>query len=93
MRKFSAAILAWFVLGACDAQAQTVLRLMEKATVVGPRIQLGEIVEMPNTGKGYQEKLKGLEVGRAAPPEKSVVLTRMGIILTLRREGPYRTVP
>lgn len=90
MKGIRAAILTVFFLGACSAQADTVLRLMEKATVVGPRIHLGEIVELTSSEKGSQERLKGLEVGRAAPPEKTVVLTRSGIILALRREGLFQ---
>lgn len=72
------------------AWSQTVFRLMEKATVVGPVIKLGDVTEILGGGKGAHDPLTELEIGRAAPPGQAVVLTRSGMILALRREGLFQ---
>jgi flagella basal body P-ring formation protein FlgA len=71
--------------------SQTIFRLTEKTTVVGPVIRLGDVAEIEVGGKGSREPLAGLEIGRAAPPGQAVVLTRSGMILALRREGLFQT--
>ncbi len=70
--------------------AEVILRLLDRATVVGPRIRLGDIAEVTSAKGKPNAVLSNLDVGRAAPPGKTAVFTRSGLILSLRREDLFQ---
>lgn len=64
-----------------------VLRLPEKATVVGPQVSLGEIAEIITTDGAVADRLRRLTLGRAAPAGMKAKMTLGYIKIALRREG------
>ena len=64
-----------------------VIRLPEKASVVGPEMTLGEIAEIIGNERTAEDRLRRLTLGRAAPAGHLVRLTLASIKIALRREG------
>src|SRR5579871_5890848 len=64
-----------------------VLRLPEKATVIGPQISLGEIAEVLSDDKTVADRLRRMTVGKAAPAGGRVKLALGYLKVALRREG------
>ena len=64
-----------------------VIQLPEKATVVGPEINLGQIAEVITDDKAMADRLRRLTLGRAAPAGATVKLTLSYLKVALRREG------
>jgi flagellar basal body P-ring formation protein FlgA len=64
-----------------------VIQLPEKATVIGPTITLGEIVEVISDNKAVADRLRRLTLGRAAPAGATVKMTLGYLKVALRREG------
>jgi flagellar basal body P-ring formation protein FlgA len=63
------------------------IRLPEKATVVGPKISLGEVAEVIGDEKVMLERLRRLDLGRAAEAGRTIKLTQAFIKIALRRGG------
>ncbi len=74
--------------GAAAAPAsQVLIRMPEKASVVGPEVRLGEIAEIITPDKGLSERLLRLAVGRAAPAGQTLSLAQSVLKIALYREG------
>lgn len=68
--------------------AQTIiLRLPERATVVGPEISLGEIAEVIADNKAVADRLRRLTLGKAPPAGDKVKMSLGYLKVALRREG------
>ena len=81
-----------FLLLSCSLEAGycadgVVIRLPEKATVVGPEITLGEIAEVIGNERTVEDRLRRLTLGRAAPVGDKVKMTLASVKIALRREG------
>ncbi|HVM33115.1 MAG TPA: flagellar basal body P-ring formation chaperone FlgA [bacterium] len=66
---------------------QVLIRLPEKASVIGPEIRLGEIAEVITPDKGLSERLLRLVVAKAAPAGKPLALAQAALKIALYREG------
>ena len=58
-----------------------------KATVIGPQVHLGEVADVVGENKAVLEKLRRLDLGRAALIGTTLKLTRSYVKIVLRREG------
>lgn len=85
--RFSIFGLSALALSFSWAAEETVIRLPEKATVVGPEISLGEIAEVITGNGATADRLRRLILGRAAPAGGRVEMTSRSIKIALRREG------
>jgi flagella basal body P-ring formation protein FlgA len=69
------------------ASEGVMVRLPEKAAVVGPEISLGEIAEIITGDNAKADRLRRLTLGRAAPAGGQAKMTLGYIKIALRREG------
>jgi flagellar basal body P-ring formation protein FlgA len=67
--------------------AQVLLRLPEKASVIGPDIRLGEIAEVITTDKALSERLLRLVIAKAPPAGGTISLAQAAVKVALYREG------
>ena len=74
-------------LGAAAENQGVLIRLPERATVVGPEIVLGQVAEVIGDNKAVLEKVRRLRLGSAAPAGKNLKVTLGYIKVALRREG------
>jgi flagella basal body P-ring formation protein FlgA len=83
-----AGILVWGLSGKwVFAKEGVLIRLPVKATVVGPRISVGEISEVIGTDRYQLDRFRKLDLGRAAPAGQVIKVTAAYIRIALRREG------
>jgi flagella basal body P-ring formation protein FlgA len=90
MKRFIASLvfcLLGLALQAAGAAERVVIRLPEKAAVVGPEMSLGEIAEIITGDKATADRLRRLTLGKAAPAGREVKITLGFIKIALRREG------
>ncbi len=90
MRKTLAFIaLAGLILRATQAGAKeaVLIQLSAKAAVIGPRVTLGEVASMIGGDRALAARLKGLDLGKAAPVGKTLKITPAFVKTTLRKEG------
>ncbi len=64
-----------------------IVRLLENATVVGPRVSLGDVADLIGQNNGNLERVRRTAIGKAAPAGDSIKVTLDYIKVTLRREG------
>lgn len=64
-----------------------VLQLPEKATVVGPQINLGEVAEVISDDEAIADRLRRMTLGKAAPAGAEARITLGYLKIALRREG------
>src|ERR1700679_572358 len=70
-----------------DSNAQVLLRLPEKASVIGPDVRLGEIAEVITTDKALSERLLRLVIAKAPPAGGTISLAQAAVKVALYREG------
>lgn len=75
------------VLSAHSAENVLIIRLSEKATVVGPQIKLGEVADIIGGKNGNLDRVRQLELAKAAPVGNTFKLSQDFIKIVLRREG------
>jgi flagellar basal body P-ring formation protein FlgA len=61
--------------------------LSKKAAVVGPQITLGEIADVTGSNSAVVDRVRGLQLGRAAPAGLEVKVVLGYVKIALRREG------
>lgn len=66
---------------------QLVIKLIEKSTVVGPEISLGDVSEIIGNNKTLVEKFRRISIGKASPAGSALKITKGYIRIVLRREG------
>ncbi len=64
-----------------------ILRLPEKATVVGPAVSLGDVVDVIGENKALVERLRRITIGKAAPAGNKIKIDQGYIKVALLREG------
>jgi flagellar basal body P-ring formation protein FlgA len=75
------------LLFAAPVNQSILIQLPLKATVVGPRISLGEVANVIGKEKAAQEKIRRVSLGKAAPAGRTIKVSKNYIKITLRREG------
>ncbi len=86
---FAIGVVFYFLSGWTPAFANqaVLIRILDKATVIGPQVHLGEIAEVVGENKAILEKLRRLDLGRAALVGTTLKLTQSYMKIVLRREG------
>ena len=63
------------------------VRLLEKSTVVGPKVDLGDVGNVIGKNNAVLGKVRRIHLGSAAPAGKKIKIGRGYIKIALRREG------
>src|SRR5579859_7825238 len=89
MKRALALVLAWTCFGGTKAFAveSVLIRLPARATVVGPQIKLGEVAEVIGKDRYRLDRLRQMDLGRAAPAGQVFKITSSSVRIVLRREG------
>ncbi len=66
---------------------QVLLRMPEKASVIGPDVRLGEIAEIITADKALSERLLRLVIAKAPPAGDKISLAQAAVKVALYREG------
>ncbi len=63
------------------------VRLLDQATVAGPDVLLGDVARMDGEAKTLVDRLKHMNLEKAAPVGQTINLTRAAVQVMLNREG------
>ncbi len=63
------------------------IHLLEKSTVVGPQVSLGDVAEITGNNRAMIERVRRLVVSRAAPSGERIKINQGYVKVVLRREG------
>jgi len=69
------------------AEESVSIRMMEKATVVGPKVSLGDVADLIGKNNAILSKLRRLDLGMAAPAGRQIKIKKGYVKIALRREG------
>ena len=65
------------------------VRLPERAMVVGPRISFGEIADVIGPNRAVLEKIRRIDLGMSASAGRTIKITQGYVKIVLRREGYF----